>query len=163
MNISLNTALSLLAHLKEGNEPVECVFEIPTLCEARLVISPIPDLRSQLGAEIQDLSKRQVASRYGRAVATKCDRYFDELVPPREDQDNLYTHLFRAIYATIASYWYCPPTVPEIEFRAAIQGHYQIIDEQDPKLRRQLLREEITLIIGSLMVTATLTADWVSS
>lgn len=124
--------------LKRGNEPVECIFEIPTLCEAQLVIEAIANLRNQLGEEIQSLSQRQVASRYGRAVATKCDRYFEEFVPPREDKDNLYTHLFRAIYATIASYWYCPPTVPEIEFRAAIQGHYQIIDEQDPKLRRSI-------------------------
>ena len=124
--------------LKRGDEPVECVFEIPTLCQAQLVIGAIANLRSQLGAEIQDLSKRQVSSRYSRAVAKKCDRYFDELVPPREDKDNLYTHLFRAVYATIASYWYCPPTVPEIEFRAAIQGHYQIIDERDPKLRRSI-------------------------
>ena len=124
--------------LKRGNEPVECVFEIPTLCEAELVIKSIINLRSLLGEEIRELSKRQVSRRYGRAVATKCDRYFDELVPPREDKDNLYTHLFRAVYATIASYWYCPPTVPEIEFRAAIQGHYQIIDERDPKLRRSI-------------------------
>ena len=124
--------------LKRGDEPVECVFEIPTLVQAELVIGAIANLRSQLGAEIHDLSKRQVSSRYSRAVAKKCDRYFDELVPPREDKDNLYTHLFRAVYATIASYWYCPPTVPEIEFRAAIQGHYQIIDERDPKLRRSI-------------------------
>lgn len=124
--------------LKRGDEPVECVFEIPTLCQAQLVIDAIANLRSQLGEEIHDLSKRQVSSRFGRAVANKCDRYFDEFVPPREDKDNLYTHLFRAVYATIASYWYCPPTIPEIEFRAAIQGHYQIIDERDPKLRRSI-------------------------
>ena len=80
--------------LKRGNEPVECVFEIPTLCEAKLVIQAIANLRNQLGEEIQHLSKRQVSSRYGRAVAKKCDRYFDELVPKREDKDNLYTHLF---------------------------------------------------------------------
>ena len=124
--------------LKRGDEPVKCIFEIPTLCEARLVLGAITNLRSLLGEEIQDLSKRQVSSRYGRAVATKCDRYFDELIPPREDKNNLYTHLFRAVYATIASYWYCPPTIPEIEFRAAIQGHYQIINEKDPKLRRSI-------------------------
>lgn len=131
-------SLTFTGALKRGNEPVELSIEIPTLCEARLVIDAIARIRSQLGSQIQDLSKRQVSSRYGRAVATKCDRYFDELVPPREDQDNLYTHLFRAVYATIASYWYCPPSVPEIEFRAAIQGHYQIIDEKDPKLRRSI-------------------------
>ena len=124
--------------LKRKNEPIECVFEIPTLCEAKLVIDAIANLRDLLGEEIKNLSKRQVASRYSRAVATKCDRYFAELVPPRFDKDNLYTHLFRAIYATIAAYWYCPPTVPEMEFRAAIQGHYQILDEKNPELRRSL-------------------------
>lgn len=124
--------------IKRGDEPVECVFEIPTLCEARLVIEGISSLRNQLGEEINSLSKRQVSRRYGKGVATKCDRYFSELVPPREDKDNLYTHLFRAVYATIASYWYCPPTVPEMEFRAAIQGHYQILDENNPQLRRSI-------------------------
>lgn len=124
--------------LKRRNEPVECVFEIPTLCEAQLVIGAIASLRYQLGEVLHSLSPRQVSSRYGSAVATKCDRYFDELVPKREDKDNLYTHLFRAVYATIASYWFCPPTVPEMEFRAAIQGHYQILDEQNPELRRSL-------------------------
>ena len=124
--------------LKRKQEPVECVFEIPTLCEAELAIEAISSLREYLGAEIEHLSKRQVSSRYGKAVATKCNRYFADLVPTREDKDNLYTHLFRAVYATIASFWYCPPTVPEMEFRAAIQGHYQILDEKNPELRRSL-------------------------
>jgi hypothetical protein len=124
--------------LKRRNEPVECVFEIPTLCEARLVMGAIASLRYQLGEVLHGLSPRQVSSRYGSAVATKCDRFFSDLVPKRDDRDNLYTHLFRAVYATIASYWFCPPTVPEMEFRAAIQGHYQILDEQNPELRRSL-------------------------
>ena len=124
--------------LKRKNEPVECVFEIPTLCESPLVLDAIASLRHQLGESIQRLSPRQVSSRYAQAVATKCERYFRELVPTRDERDNLYTHLFRAIYATIAAYWYCPPTVPEMEFRAAIQGHYQILDEKNPELRRSL-------------------------
>ena len=124
--------------LKRKNEPVECVFEIPTLCEAELVIQALASLRTQLGSEIQSLSKRQISSRYSKGVASKCERYFEQLVPKREDKDNLYTHLFRAVYATIASYWYCPPTIPEMEFRAAIQGHYQILDEKNPDLRRSL-------------------------
>ena len=124
--------------LKRKNEPVECVFEIPTLCQAPLVIDAIASLRHQLGESIHRLSPRQVSSRYAQAVATKCERYFRELVPTRDQRDNLYTHLFRAIYATIAAHWYCPPTVPEMEFRAAIQGHYQILDEKNPQLRRSL-------------------------
>ena len=124
--------------LKRKNEPVECIFEIPTLCEANLVIRAIASLKDKLGGEIERLSKRQVSSRFGNTVAKRCDRYFTELVPPREDKDNLYTHLFRAVYATIAAYWYCPSTIPEMEFRAAIQGHYQILDEKNPDLRRSL-------------------------
>ena len=124
--------------LKRKEEPLECIFEIPTLCEAELVIKAITSLKEKLGGEVNNLSKRQVSRRYGTSVAKMCDRYFDELVPPRDDKDNLYTHLFRAVYATIAAYWYCPPTIPEMEFRAAIQGHYQILDEKNPKLRRSL-------------------------
>lgn len=124
--------------LKRRNEPIKCAFEILTLCQADSVINGISSLRKQLGGEIESLSPRQVASRYGRGVAKVCDRTFDHLVPPRDDKDNLYTHLFRAIYATIAAYWFCPPVVPEMEFRASIQGHYQILDEANPQLRRSL-------------------------
>ncbi|MGL5833219.1 MAG: protelomerase family protein [Waterburya sp.] len=125
--------------LKRRNEPVKCVFEIPTLCEADLILDAIARLRAKLGKEVMGLSLRQINSKYSGAVANKCDLYFSQLVPPREeDEDNLYTHLFKAIYATIASYWYCPPTVPVIEFRAAICGHYQILDEQNLRLRRSI-------------------------
>ena len=59
-------------------------------------------------------------------------------MPSREGKDNLYTHLFRAVYSTIATFWYCPSEVPELEFRAAIQGHYQILEEGQTELRRSL-------------------------
>jgi hypothetical protein len=124
--------------LKRRGEPVECVFEIPTLCQARLVIGAIANMRKFLGSKIQDLSLQQISGQYSRSVSKKCDRHFEMLVPNRTGKDNLYTHLFRAVYATIASYWYCPPTVPENEYRAAIQGHYQILDEKNPELRRSL-------------------------
>jgi len=124
--------------LKRKSEPIDVVFEIPTLCEAELIIKAIANLRRFLGDEIKELSVRQISGRYSRAVSKKCDEHFADLVPRREGEDNLYSHLFRAVYATIASYWYCPPTVPEMEYRAAIQGHYQILNERDPVLRRSL-------------------------
>jgi hypothetical protein len=124
--------------LKRRGESVECVFEIPTLCKAKLVIGAISNMRKFLGSKIQDLSLQQISSQYSRSVSKKCDQHFEMLVPNRTGKDNLYTHLFRAIYATIASYWYCPPTVPENEYRAAIQGHYQILDQKNPELRRSL-------------------------
>ena len=42
------------------------------------------------------------------------------------------------MYSTIATFWYCPSEVPELEFRAAIQGHYQILEEGQTELRRSL-------------------------
>lgn len=124
--------------LKRRDEVEKCVFEIPTLCQAELVINAIANLRGFLGDEIKELSNKQISGRYSRAVSKKCDEHFVGLVPRRVGEDNLYTHLFRAVYATIASYWYCPPIIPEMEYRAAIQGHYQILDEQNPELRRSL-------------------------
>lgn len=124
--------------LKRRSEPIDVVFEIPALCEAELVIDAIARLRRFLGDEIDELSVRQIGGRYSRAVAKKCDEHFVGLVPKRNGEDNLYSHLFRAVYATIASHWYCPPTIPEMEYRAAIQGHYQILEEKNPVLRRSL-------------------------
>ena len=124
--------------LKRRSEPIDVVFEIPTLAQAELVIDAIARLRRFLGDEIDELSVRQIGGRYSRAVAKKCDEHFAEFVPKRDGEDNLYSHLFRAVYATIASHWYCPPTIPEMEYRAAIQGHYQILEEKNPVLRRSL-------------------------
>lgn len=46
--------------------------------------------------------------------------------------------MFRAVYATIATFWYCPAKVDPVEFRAAIQGHYAVLDAKNPSLRRSL-------------------------
>jgi hypothetical protein len=50
-------------------------------------------------------------------------------VPNRSDKDNLYTHIFRAVYATIAAHWFCPPKVPEHQYKAEIQGHFTLTQE----------------------------------
>ncbi len=52
---------------------------------------------------------------------------------------DLYTHLFRSVYAAIATHWYCPPRIADIEFKAAIQGHFSILDETNPERRRTLI------------------------
>ncbi|MEM9152700.1 MAG: hypothetical protein AAGB19_19895 [Cyanobacteria bacterium P01_F01_bin.3] len=58
------------------------------------------------------------------SVAKACDRHLADLVQPPKDKENLYTHIFRKIYATIAAYLYCLPTVDEAEYQAHIQGHF---------------------------------------
>ena len=122
--------------LKRRNEPVTLQFEIPTLAPANIVIEALAKLRDWV--DTTELDNRGINNKYAHAVIKSCDRHFQALVPTRDGEDNLYTHLFRAVYATIATHWYCPPNVPELEFRAYIQGHFKILDEQNPDLRRSL-------------------------
>jgi hypothetical protein len=113
-------------------------IEIPTLAPAPGVLSAIEGL--QKGLRIEDLklsslspkmAKQTVNGRFSEPVASKCMEHFGDLVPTRSDRDNLYTHIFRACYATIAAHWFCPPNVPEHNFKAEIQGHFTL--SQDGK------------------------------
>jgi hypothetical protein len=122
--------------LKRGQEQKDLCFEIPTLVRANQVIDALKRLRSAL--DTSNLDIRTLNKKYSTAIAKSCDRHFRELVPNRDGEFNLYTHLFRSIYATIATFWYCPPTASELEFRAAIQGHYKVLDEKNPVLQRQI-------------------------
>ena len=115
---------------KRRNESIPLIFEIPTLVKANLVIDAISRLRNQL--DTSGLNNRQINDKYEQTVAQVCDRSFRDLVPTRDGKNNLYTHLFRAVYATIATHWFCPPTVSDLEFRAYIQGHFKILDEANP-------------------------------
>ena len=105
-------------------------FEIPTLVEAPLVLDAISRLRSLL--DTQGLTNRQINDKYEPIVSRACDRHFRDLVPTRDGKNNLYSHLFRAVYATIATHWFCPTSVSDLEFRAYIQGHFKILDEKNP-------------------------------
>ena len=122
-------SVQFVGAVKRRNEAVPLEFEIPTLVPARSVLSAIAILRREVDTE--GLTNRQINACYEKAVATECDRAFRELVPTRDGKANLYTHLFRAVYATIASHWFCPPTVSDLEFRAYIQGHFKVMNEKD--------------------------------
>lgn len=108
-------------------------IEIPTLTPAPVVLNAIN--RLQKGLRIEDLklesltskmAKQKVNGRYSDPVAAKCVEHFSDVIPARSDRDNLYTHIFRACYATIAAHWFCPPNVPEHNFKAEIQGHFTL-------------------------------------
>ncbi|EDX82520.1 hypothetical protein S7335_1224 [Synechococcus sp. PCC 7335] len=122
--------------VKRRGEPTSLRFELPTLVKAGSVISATRRLRSLL--DTQGMSNRDMNRAYSHAIAQACDRCFHDLVPAREGKDNLYTHLFRSVYSTIATFWFCPPEVPELEFRAAIQGHYKVLEAGQTELRRSL-------------------------
>jgi hypothetical protein len=75
------------------------------------------------------MAKQTVNSRFSAPIASKCVEHFTPFVPSRSDKDNLYTHIFRAVYATIAAHWFCPPNIPEHSFKAEIQGHFSIASD----------------------------------
>ncbi len=111
-------------------------LEIPTLIEASLVLAAIARLRDVW--HIDDLmneasSERQLKQAINRRyedVPKAVRRHYKDLIPGREaDNDSgekLYTHIFRAVYAEIATYFYKPSTVPTHRFKAEIQGHFSI-------------------------------------
>ena len=122
--------------LKRRGESQRLSFEIPTLTTAERIISALAKLRQVCPTE--GLTAGQINQKYAQAVATACDRHFSAIVPKREGKDNLFSHLFRSVYAAISTLWYAPPTVDANEYKAAIQGHYAILDATDGSLKRSL-------------------------
>ncbi len=134
------TAYSLLfseAVKRRGEVGME--FEIPTLAPAEQVLGAIHHLKQAWS--IEDLNalnlpdnhlKRRINARYS-GVPHACRQHFADLVPGREaendDGERLYTHLFRAVYAEIATYYYKPNWVPDHRFKAEIQGHFKLTED----------------------------------
>ncbi|MBD2120285.1 protelomerase family protein [Trichocoleus sp. FACHB-262] len=131
------TAYSLLfseAVKRRGDVGLE--FEIPTLAPADPVLKAIAHLKQVWSIEeLRALNlpdnhlKRRINARYS-GVPHACRQHFADLVPGREaendDGERLYTHLFRAVYAEIAAYYYKPQWVPDHRFKAEIQGHFKL-------------------------------------
>ena len=129
-------------------------FEIPTLAPAADVLEAWERLQVMLGDQVLD--PQTINNRYGHQVNQAAKRHFHGLVPTRlhratsgegKDQvsdplaqerrgDALYLHLFRAVYATIAVHWFCPPRVNRLVYKAEIQGHRQILDAPTATMRR---------------------------
>jgi len=107
-----------------GREDVP--FEIPTLLPAADVCDALARVRERVDA--RGLSNKQVNERFGGAIADACRRHFEGLIPvPLDDShDDIYGYLCRAVYATIAAHWFCPPHIDPLEFKAHIQGHFTV-------------------------------------
>ena len=128
-------------------------FEIPTLAPAETVLAAWGRLAVMLGDQVLD--PQAINNRYGHQVNQAADQHFRGLIPPRlprekkgkegrlEDPharerkgDALYLHLFRAVYATIAVWWFCPPRVNRLVFKAEIQGHRRVLEAPTRAMRR---------------------------
>ena len=99
-------------------------YEIPTLCEASLVLDAIQRLRSQVNCSKIEIS--QISVKFGPDVVAAAQRAFEPLVPPREGAD-LYTHLFRSVYGRIACHYYALPQILDLKYMATIYGHYWVV------------------------------------
>jgi hypothetical protein len=100
-------------------------YEIPTLVEASLVLSAWQRLRSLL--DCRQLENGEVERRYGAEVRATTNRHFVDLVPTRSGkEENLFVHLFRSVYVTLAVYYFCPPVINALEYKATIAGHYWV-------------------------------------
>lgn len=149
-------SLTFFGRLKRRGDP-EKGMEIPTACEAQRIVDGWERLRSHAGLqadypyvfeeiapEKRNQRLRQLNRDLSPIVRKAADFYFQELVPTlEEDQDEkevqrwgIYTHLFRSVYVTLATWLYCPVHVHPDAFAAAVLGHsyYTKTDEGAERL-----------------------------
>ncbi len=102
-------------------------YEIPTLVNAELVLAAWRRLRSL--EDTTGLDNGQVAQKYSRIASENAVRQLSGLIPQRSTKEDLYTHAFRAVYARLAVFLFCPIVVNELVFVNAILGQYQAQNE----------------------------------
>lgn len=147
-------SVSFTGQRKHRGDREGFAFEVPTLAPAADVLAAWKRLQVMLGD--QRLDPREINNRYGHQVNQAAEGHFHGLVPSRlpapakekragstDDPlarqhrgDALYLHLFRAVYATIAVHWFCPPRVNRLVYKAEIQGHRQILEAPTSAMRR---------------------------
>ncbi|KAI9131963.1 telomere resolvase [Acaryochloris sp. CCMEE 5410] len=114
-------------------------FELPTLVPAEQVMDSITQIRDLLDTKFMD--NREINRHYGNDVALACDLNFADLIDYQSVEGNLYTQLSRTIYARIATHWYAPPQILDIDFMAAIQGHFIILQTKDVETKKSLAKK----------------------
>jgi hypothetical protein len=132
--ITAKSAYSVLfsGRLKLRGKP-DYAFEIPTLCEAPLVLSAWERLRSHpdllaMHLPVSEPTRPHLDAVNGKLypkVRQAVTYFFDELLPEVGDEasSEKFSHLLRSLYATLAVWRYCPQRVDPDTFRATILGH----------------------------------------
>lgn len=108
-------------------------FEKPTLSPAGAVMRGLARLRGLL--RTQEMSSREINRKFGPRLKEVTNHHFTGLIPVPDGKDDLYTYLFRSVYARIATYWYCPNEVTDLAFFSAICGHFELIEGTDEQRR----------------------------
>jgi hypothetical protein len=92
-------------------------YEIPTLCEASLILAAVDRLRSLVAGSEPDEDQ----------LGGVADKHFADLVPGRSG-GSLYTHLFRAVYGCLAVFFFAPSRILDTVYLNRIYGHYWITE-----------------------------------
>jgi Telomere resolvase len=108
-------------------------YEKHTLSPAGAVIRGLARLRSLLPT--QQMSPRSINRKFGPMLKEATNKHFADLIPAPVGKDDLFVHLFRSVYARIATYWYCPNEVTDLSFFSAICGHFELIGETEEQRR----------------------------
>jgi len=129
--------------LKRRDEEVELIFDIPTLTTAQRVVEAIAHLRAITPPDANEAT-----------VAIVSDRHFAQLVPAPPGKGKLYAHLWRSLYACIATFWYCPKHCDDLLYKAHILGHFQTLsaDEMtdETRMRHRWRPSQAIAIIASM-------------
>lgn len=124
-------AVTFQGALKRRGETVPLSFDIPTLTTAKQIVDATERLRQIAPPDANE-------ARVGEAS----DRHFADLIPLPTGKDRLYTHLWRSVFCTIATFWYCPKHVDELLFKAHILGHFATLtpaEQEDESLQHKRL------------------------
>jgi Telomere resolvase len=93
-------------------------FEVSTLAPVDLVLQAWNHVRAVRDWSLKD--ERELFLDYAQAVYEDTDAAFGELVPLREEEQDLFEVLRRSVYPCLATYYYCPPSVEEAIYRATV-------------------------------------------
>jgi hypothetical protein len=103
-------------------------YEIPVLVDAEKVLAAWRKLRAMEDTSRLDID--QVEQKYSRDASAAANRHFAGLIPQRNERENLYTHGFRAVYAQLAVYAFCPKSVNNMLYANTILGQWQAKNER---------------------------------
>lgn len=99
--------------------------EIPTLTLAENVIKAVKFIRNTI--DTQHLESRSINASYLPSVIEACESHFKGLIPNSITKDNRYTQIYRSVYGTIATHWYCPPEIHPLDYRIYICGQEEMM------------------------------------
>jgi hypothetical protein len=95
-------------------------FELPTLVEAHRVLEAWQRVRNLVEGE--ELSVREIVTRYRRQVVQCAKAQFEREVPLVGEQEEWYTPLYAQLYPLLATRYYCPKGKDQAWFAAVVRG-----------------------------------------